>query len=86
MCRMVLEHPHDTISMLGLVNMGLGQNERPNVDVWFGYGVAGRPLVVYVDGFEGSAFHSEPGGGRRRRRFFQEPLSDIRPGWTRKGP
>ena len=44
-----------------LEEIGLGQKDRPNVDVYGGYSVNDVPLVVFVDRFEGTAFHSEPG-------------------------
>lgn len=49
------------MSMPELEEIGLGQKGRPNVDVYGGYSVDDVPLVVFVDRFEGMAFHSEPG-------------------------
>ena len=49
------------MTMPELVGIGLGEESRPNVDVYGGYSVNDVPLVVFVDRFEGMAFHSEPG-------------------------
>ena len=67
--RQVLENPYYIVSMPKLAEMGLGQPERPNVDVYVGFDRAGRPLVVFVDRFEQVAFHSEPGLPRFRQLF-----------------
>ena len=47
--------------MSELAAIGIGEPSRPNVMVHAGYDVAGVPLVVFVDRFEGLAFHSELG-------------------------
>lgn len=47
--------------MPSLGELGLGQPDRPNVIVYGGLDVYGEELVVFVDRFEGMAFHSEPG-------------------------
>ena len=44
-----------------LYNIVLGQAERPNVTVYGGLNLHREKLVVFVDRFEGLAFHSEPG-------------------------
>ena len=49
------------MSMPELEEIGLGEKDRPNVDVYGGYSVNDTPLVVFVDRFEEMAFHSEPG-------------------------
>ena len=49
------------MTMPELENIGLGDEDRPHVDVYGGYSVDDIPLVVFVDRFEGMAFHSEPG-------------------------
>lgn len=49
------------MSMPELAEIGLGQRNRPNVDVYGGYSVTDVSLVVFVDRFERIAFHSEPG-------------------------
>ena len=49
------------MTMPELGEIGLGEVDRPNVDVYGGYGIGDVPLVVFVDRFEGMAFHSEPG-------------------------
>lgn len=59
--RQVIENPYRILPMPELADIGLGQPERPNVDVYAGYDSAGSPLVVFVDRFERVAFHSEPG-------------------------
>lgn len=47
--------------MSDLADMGLGQAERPNIEVYAAYDTSGNPLVVFVDRFENMAFDSEPG-------------------------
>lgn len=47
--------------MPSLAVLGLGQPDRPNVIVYGGLSVYGEELVVFVDRFEGMAFHPEPG-------------------------
>lgn len=49
------------MTMPELEELGLGKEGRPNVDVYGRYGIGDFPLVVFVDRFEGMAFHSEPG-------------------------
>lgn len=49
------------MSMPELHDIGLGESERPNVTVYGGLALSRRKLVVFVDRFEGVAFHSEPG-------------------------
>lgn len=44
-----------------LHDIGRGQPERPNVTVYGGLALFRKKLVVFVDRFEGVAFHSEPG-------------------------
>lgn len=58
--------------MAELRDAGLGEAERPNVIVYGGYDLHGKPLVVFVDRYEQMAFHSEPGLPRFRELF---------PGW-----
>lgn len=57
----VLHHPEWEMSMPDLAEIGLGEKGRPNVDVYGGYSINDMPLVVFVDRFEETAFHSEPG-------------------------
>lgn len=47
--------------MPDLHDMGVGEPGRPNVLVFGGFDVYRRELVVFVDRFEGMAFHSEAG-------------------------
>ncbi len=47
--------------MPDLHDIGLGEPERPNVTVYGGLALSRKRLVVFVDRFEGVAFHSEPG-------------------------
>ena len=61
-----MDDPDDIASMPEMADLGLAPQDRPNVDVYFGYDLAGRPLVVFVDRFELIAFHSEPGLRRFR--------------------
>lgn len=58
---LVLGNPIWTMSMPDLHDIGLGELERPNVTVYGGLAVSRNKLVVFVDRFEGVAFHSEPG-------------------------
>ena len=55
----------DVVEMAVEAGTVLDAHERPNVEVFAGYDVAGVSLVVFVDRFENIAFHAEPG----RRRF-----------------
>ena len=55
--------------MAELHDIGLGQTERPNVDVHGGYDLHGKPLVVFVDRYEQIVFHSEPGVPRFEELF-----------------
>ena len=48
-------------SMPDLHDTGVGEPSRPNVTVYGGFDVYREELVVFVDRFEGVAFHSEPG-------------------------
>ncbi len=48
-------------SMPDLYGMGIGEPGRPDVIVYGGLDVYREELVVFVDRFEGVAFHSEPG-------------------------
>ena len=47
--------------MPDLHDIGMGEPGRPNVTVYGGLDVYRRELVVFVDRFESTAFHSEPG-------------------------
>ena len=58
---MVLGNPVWIRSMPDLHVMGIGEPGRPNVTVYGGLDVYRAELVVFVDRFEGVAFHSEPG-------------------------
>lgn len=58
---LVLGNPIWMMSMPDLHDVGLGESERPNVTVYGGLAVSRNELVVFVDRFEGVAFHSEPG-------------------------
>ena len=59
----VLEDPTYVLAMSDLA-VGTDHLERPNVVVYAGYDIGGRPMVVFVDRFENIAFHSEPGSRR----------------------
>lgn len=61
---MVLEDPEWVMRMPLLDEDGSDRTDRPNVDIYGGYDVFGRQLVVFVDRFECIAFHSEPGNRR----------------------
>ena len=58
---LVIGNPLWVRSMPDLWNMGLGEEGRPNVVVYGGLDVHREELVVFVDRFEGVAFHSEAG-------------------------
>ena len=58
---LVLGNPIWIMSMPDLHDIGLGEPERPNVTVYGGLAISKEKLVVFVDRFEGVAFHSEPG-------------------------
>ncbi len=56
-------------SMPDLHCMGMGEPGRPNVTVYGGLDVYRQELVVFVDRFEGVAFHAEPGLPRYEELF-----------------
>lgn len=71
----VLDDPSHVLVMSDLLAVGMSDLSRPNVVVYAGYDIADRPLVIFGDSSENTAFQSEPG---MRRLWLVVPTSSRR--------